>query len=224
MSNQPLRDPAHSLNMETDQDMPTSAEPAVSQEQLYRAAAYSIIAALLRDVPSEETLAHITAFENVGIDEDEMLLAMSSLGLAATAVDREAIKVEYQNLFIGVGRGELLPYGSYYLTGFLNEKPLAKLRNDMNGLGIARRAAVSEPEDHIAALCEMMCGLILGDFGEPLDLEGQRKFFNAHLGSWASHFFGDLEQARTSKLYGAVGSVGKAFIAIEVAAFEMLGT
>ena len=102
-------------------------EPASSQEQQYRASAYSIIAALLRDVPKEQTLQQIAAFEQVAIDEDEMLLAMSSLGLAAQAVNRESIKDEYHQLFIGVGRGELMPYGSWYLTGYLMEQPLSAL-------------------------------------------------------------------------------------------------
>jgi TorA maturation chaperone TorD len=129
---------------------------------------------------------------------------------------------EYQNLFIGVGRGELVPYGSYYITGFLNEKPLARLRNDMGRLGIARRDNVSESEDHIAALCEMMSGLILGDFDGAADLAEQKAFFQAHLAPWVKTFFTDLEGARSSVFYACIGQLGAAFMDVETQAFEMV--
>lgn len=191
----------------------------IAEEDILRAHVYRLLAKFLRTAPDQKALDTVADIDG---DDTDLGRALGTLSKLAGKVSPGDCADEYQNLFIGVGRGELLPYGSYYLTGFLNEKPLAKLRNDMNRLGIERREAVKEPEDHIAALCEMMCGLILGDFGEPLDLGGQRKFFNAHIGSWAGHFFSDLEQARTSKFYGALGSVGKAFIAIETAAFEMV--
>jgi len=186
-------------------------EPAASQEQQYRSAAYSIIAALLRDVPNEQTLQQIGAFEQVGIDEDEMLLAMSSLGLAAQAVNQNAIKDEYHELFIGIGRGELVPYGSWYLTGYLMEQPLSALRDDLAELGIERDAGVSEPEDHIASLCEVMSILI----SESVDLSVQTQFFEKHLGSWCQKFFNDLETAESASFYRSVGRFGSAFISID---------
>jgi TorA maturation chaperone TorD len=186
-------------------------EPASSQEQQYRAAAYSIIAALLRDVPSEQTLQQIAAFEQVGIDEDEMLLAMSSLGLAAQAVNRESIRDEYQNLFIGVGRGELMPYGSWYLTGYLMEQPLSALRDNLTELGIERDPQVKEPEDHIASLCEVMSILI----SDSVELRIQTQFFETHLGSWCEKFFKDLETAESASFYRSVGRFGSAFISID---------
>ena len=191
----------------------------IAEEDVLRAHVYRLLAKFLRAGPDQAALDTVAGISG---DDSDLGGALGTLAKLAGKVSPEACAEEYQNLFIGVGRGELLPYASYYLTGFLNEKPLAKLRNDMGRLGITRRAAVNEPEDHIAALCEMMCGLILGDFGEPLDVHGQKKFFNSHIGSWAGHFFGDLEQARSSALYGAVGSVGKAFMAIEEAAYEMV--
>ncbi len=181
------------------------------QEQQYRAAAYSIIAALLRDVPGEQTLAHVSAFEKVGIDEDEMLLAMSSLGLAAQAINRDAIKDEYHNLFIGIGRGELVPYGSWYLTGYLMEQPLSTLRDDLVELGIERDPQVNEPEDHIASLCEVMSILI----NDEADLLTQAQFFEKHLGSWCGKFFSDLETAKAASFYRSVGRFGSAFISID---------
>ena len=193
----------------------------VSEEERLRAHVYRLLAKFMRASPDQQALDGVAG---IGGDDSDLGQALSTLAILAGKISPQACAEEYQELFIGVGRGELLPYGSYYLTGFLNEKPLAKLRNDMARHGIERREAVNEPEDHIAALCEMMCGLILGDFGEPLDLAAQKKFYDAHIGSWASHFFRDLEQARTSKLYASIGSVGKAFIAIEAAAFEMVDT
>ena len=119
------------------------------------------------------------------------------------------------------GRGELLPYASYYLTGFLNEKPLARLRGHMGELGIERSPEVKEPEDHIATLCEMMSGLILGSFGTPLSVEDQHAFFNTHIATWATHFFKDLEAAEGSVFYAPIGKIGRAFMEIEIEAFRM---
>ena len=120
-----------------------------------------------------------------------------------------------------LGRGELLPYASYYLTGFLNEKPLAALRNDMSARGLSRAPNVFEPEDNIASLMEMMAGMIVGRFGRVASIEEQRTFFNAHIGSWATHYFSDLQAAKSSILYGSIGAVGLAFMDIEKEAFRM---
>lgn len=191
----------------------------IAEEDVLRAHVYRLLARFLRSAPDQQALDNVAGISG---DDSDLGQALGVLARLAGKMSPETCAEEYQNLFIGVGRGELLPYASYYLTGFLNEKPLAKLRRDMGRLGIERRVAVREPEDHIAALCEMMCGLILGDFGAPLGLHEQRSFFNSHIGNWAGHFFDDLEQARSSAFYGAVGSVGKSFMAIEQAAFEMV--
>ncbi|MHA1598481.1 MAG: TorD/DmsD family molecular chaperone, partial [Alphaproteobacteria bacterium] len=120
-----------------------------------------------------------------------------------------------------VTQGELIPYASHYLTGFLCEQPLADLRGDMGALGIARSDDVSEPEDHIASVLEMMNGLIVGSFGPPADLPAQKKFFDAHVAPWANNFFEDLEAAENAALYRPVGRVGRAFLAIEKDAFAL---
>ena len=133
-----------------------------------------------------------------------------------------SIEREYNDLFIGVGRGELLPYGSYYMTGFLNEKPLANLRRDMRAMGIGRADGVSEPEDHIASMCDMMAGLILGHFLQPASLKEQNDFFRVHLGPWAAHFFRDLEGASGSIFYAPVGKLGRAFMEVESEAFKLI--
>ena len=154
-------------------------------------------------------------------DESELGKVVQAFANIAGKTSPEQVAQEYQDLFIGVGRGELLPYGSYYLTGFLHEKPLARLRGDMARLRIERHETVKEPEDHIAALFEMMAGLITGEFGEVASLEEQKQFFDAHVGSWAKHFFKDLEGAKSSVLYAALGSVGRIFMEIEEVAFTM---
>ena len=110
--------------------------------------------------------------------------------------------------------GELVPYASYYLTGFLNEKPLALLRQEMRRLGIERSPDVSEPEDHIAALCEMMAGLVEGAYGDG-DPTTASTFFRAHVAAWAPYFFKDLAGTSTSALYAALGQSGRVFIDLE---------
>lgn len=193
---------------------------ALAPEDELRAQLYHFLARFLAGPPSAEDLA--TAARMDGGDSDtELGKAFKAFSRMAERTDVERSRREYHDLFIGVGRGELLPYGSYYLTGFLHEKPLAKLRNEMRRLGIERDPAHKEPEDHIAALMDMMAGLITGEFGEPLPLDEQKKFFDTHIGSWASHFFADLEGAKSSVLYAAVGTIGRHFMEIEETAFAM---
>lgn len=201
-------------------DEPDAARmPAeIAEEDRLRAQLYRLLATLLADIPGERTLGRASG---LGGDESELGQALSALGSAARAATPTSIDDEYHDLFIGVGRGELMPYGSYYLTGYVYDKPLARLREDMSRLGIARADDVKEPEDHIAALCEMMAGLIEGAFGAPAALAEQRRFFDTHLGPWASRFFADLEAAKTSNFYMPVGRVGRIFMDIEATAFEM---
>jgi len=192
----------------------------IAEEDILRADLYDFLANLLARPPSRDTLA-----QSAGLSGDESALgqAIGSLAKLARATAERAAESEFNALFIGVGRGELLPYASYYMTGFLNEKPLAKLRRDMGRLSIERAPNVYEPEDNIASLCEMMAGLIKGRFGAAADLATQKEFHNTHLAPWATHFFTDLEGAETSVFYAPVGSVGRAFMEIEREAFRMEG-
>jgi TorA maturation chaperone TorD len=187
-------------------------------EDEQRAHVYRLLARFLAAPPDLALLQLAATFTG---DDSELGQALETLARLAARVTPEAAAAEYHDLFIGVPRGELLPYASYYLTGFLYERPLAKLRVDMARLGIARAAEVKEPEDHIAALCDMMAGLITGAFGRPLDLLGQRAFFDAHLAPWAERFFQDLEGARAAMLYAPIGTLGRVFLGIEQAAFRM---
>jgi len=191
---------------------------ALATEDLLRARMYRFLARLLSAPPDEAMLKSLSEMDG---DDTGLGKAMLSFANIASKINQEQAEEEYHDLFIGVARGELLPYGSYYLTGFLHEKPLSKLRNDMAQLGIASDASHKEPEDHIASLMDMMAGLITGEFGEPAPLAGQKAFFEAHIASWASHFFADLEGAKSSVLYAAIGTIGRSFMEIEATAFSM---
>lgn len=194
-------------------------QTSVSEEDRLRADLYNFLGLILAG-PADEMLLAQTA--DLTGDDSDLGRAISALARVAKVSKPRAVESEYNALFIGVGRGELLPYASYYLTGFLNEKPLAVLRNDMAAQQITRAPNVFEPEDNIASLMEMMGGMIVGRFGEPATLDQQKQFFNKHIGPWASHFFTDLEAAKNSVLYASVGAVGRCFLDIEKEAFRMI--
>ncbi|NRG18355.1 molecular chaperone TorD family protein [Rhizobiales bacterium] len=191
----------------------------VSEEELERAGLYNLLGSSLQQPVSPVWLSEAGALRG---GEGTIGACLKELADAARGVDHAEVSREYHDLFIGVGRGELVPYGSYYLTGFLHEKPLADLRRDMAELGIERDPSVKEPEDHIASVCQMMAGLIGGAFGAPRDLKGQRQFFSVHLGNWAPHFFKDLENAKTSRFYRHIGKLGRTFMEVETRGFEMV--
>jgi TorA maturation chaperone TorD len=190
----------------------------VSDEDAARAQCYTLLAHLLHAPPTQGLLDVVRGLKS---DRSELGQALGALASVAQQITPQAAEREYSALFIGVARGELLPYASYYLTGFLQEKPLADLRGDMARLGIGRRDEVKEPEDHVASLCEMMAGLITGAFGEPASLAEQQKFFTRHLASWAPRFFEDLQAAKAAVLYMPVGRIGRLFMTIEAEAFGM---
>lgn len=198
--------------------MAAQSAAVTTGEDRARAQLYRLLAALLVSQPDQKILSSVAAIEG---DDTPLGEALTALARAAAGTDPAAVDDEYHDLFIGIGRGELMPYGCYYLTGFMYEKPLARLRVDMDKLGIARADGVTAPEDHIAALCEMMACLIEGDFGDPADLAAQSAFFDAHIGPWAGQFFADLEAAKSASFYMPVGKVGHVFMEIESTAFEM---
>ncbi|MEO1919689.1 MAG: molecular chaperone TorD family protein [Paracoccaceae bacterium] len=193
-------------------------EIEITVEDRLRADMYNFLGLLLARPPSKEILEQTAALNG---DGSEMGDAINAMARVAKATRATAVESEFTSLFIGLGRGELLPYTSFYLTGFLNEKPLALLRKDMLAARITRAPNTFEPEDNIASLFEMMAGMIAGRFGEVASLDQQAAFFNKHVGSWAGHFFTDLEAAKSSVFYAPVGSAGKEFIEIEREAFRM---
>jgi len=194
-----------------------SIDPVDEADQL-RVNVYRLLARLLREPADDALLALLSQMSG---DGSELGQAITDLSSVASTIGLEASRDEYNVLFIGLGRGILTPFGSYYLTGFMHEKPLARLRNDMRPLGIARSDDVKDPEDHIAALMEMMAGLIDGSFGAAQPVSVQKTFFDSHVGSWAPHFFKDLEACSSARFYKPVGRIGGLFMAIEEGAFEM---
>lgn len=181
-----------------------------------RAQEYALLAALLARAPDAVLLGRIATLRG---DATPLGVAHARLAQAAGEASAEAVGREFFDLFIGIGRGELLPYGSYYLTGFLHERPLARLREELHALGIERVERQHEPEDHAAMLCEIMAGLIGGPFRTTV--ERQRQFFEKHLAPWIGRFFADLEAAATADFYHYVGAIGRLFIAIETEAFAL---
>ncbi len=190
----------------------------LEQDQLYRASSYALIAALLRTAPDSAMLEYIAQLiQQPHDDSDDLLIAMSTLGLSARTLSPASIDDEFHDLFIGLGKGELVPYASWYLTGFLMEKPLSDLRQDLARLGYQRDESVTEPEDHVAALCEVMSMMITED----ISLDIQRSFYNDHMASWIDRFYTDLSQAKSAVFYKSLGRFGAAFNALETDFFSM---
>ena len=187
-------------------------------EDSLRADMYEFMASLLRAEPSDELISHVA-----GLQGDGSTIGSASMVLAtlATKIANDEIRDEYMRLFIGVGRGEILPYASFYLTGFLNDKPLAKLRDEMQAMGIERAEGVKDPEDHIASLFDIMAGRIRGNFDAPNNLAAQAKFFKTHIDPWAPLLMQDIEAAKSAVFYAPVGTIGRAFLQIESEAFDM---
>jgi TorA maturation chaperone TorD len=193
-----------------------AVKPEVDEIDVLRSAEYALLSVLLGQAPSEDLLTRVSDLRG---DATPLGLAHIELADAARAIDETVAGREFFNLFIGVGRGELLPYGSYYQTGFLHERPLARVREDLAELGVERAGHMREPEDHIAILCEIMAGMARGDF--PADTSRQGQFFERHIQPWAARFFADLETTSAATFYKSVGRVGRTFIELETEAFKL---
>ena len=188
-------------------------------EEAARNAVYAFLALTLYGPPGERAIAVARAMAT----SDSLIgEAFSNFCDAYDAADPADTASEYHDLFIGVGRGELVPFESYYLTGFLNEKPLADLRTHLDELGFERAKGVSEPEDHIAALCDVMAALVTGTASDEFTIYEQDQFFAAHLDRWAAQFFADLGAAKTASLYRHIARIGEEFMRIEKDAFSMI--
>lgn len=178
---------------------------------VWRAQTYALLARLLVAPPNQSLLDNIAAVD-VTESQSPMGVAWQQLIDAAKLVKLSAVDDEYQALFIGVTQGELIPYGSYYQTGFLMEEPLAELRTDLARLGLQRQDDKAEPEDHAAAQCDVM-RLILTAEGTPVVCA--RDFYQRHLLPWMERFFQDLQLAKSARFYRAVGTFGSCFIKLE---------
>ncbi|QEQ97920.1 TorD/DmsD family molecular chaperone [Neptunomonas concharum] len=192
--------------------------PALQEHDQLRADIYALLGNLLRSAPSAETLEWLSTLTPDNDDSGSMADAWSALALTANYATEASIADEYQDLFIGVGRGELMPFGCWYLTGSLMEKPLVQLRNDLTQLGYVRQPDVYEPEDHIAALCEVMSLMILNHHG----YSQQHTFWQRHIAPWARKFFSDLQHAKRAVFYSPIGLLGEHFVQKEADYFQQL--
>jgi TorA maturation chaperone TorD len=194
-----------------------AAGPAEIEEvDAARGQEYALISALLARPPDADLLHRLARLPG---DPSPLGRAHGELAQAAGRTPAAAIEREYFDLFVGLGRGELLPYASFYLTGFLHGNPLARLRRDLAGLGLQRSPDFAEPEDHAAILCELMSGLARRQWPAPPGAE--RGLFEAHLVPWIGRFFADLERADAARFYRSVGALGRVYMEIEAEAFAL---
>lgn len=201
---------------QADQTAGDNVEPLfLADADALRAQTYRLLARLLREAPDVELLGQLA---EPGADPEanngsELAEAWSDLARASGEAEPETVDSEFHALFIGLGRGEVLPYASWYLSGFLLDKPLANIRSELQRLGIEREDNVSEPEDHAAALFETMALLLEPDSGFGHD--EQKQFFDQHLRPWTAQFFSDLHRATSARYYRPVAKLGAAFIEFE---------
>lgn len=202
------------------------AAPDVAAEDRARADLYGLISNLFYAAPSAELLNAIAAADSLCADTDATPFCMAWRRLQQMCRDADpiAVREEFDVLFVGVGRGLVLPYASYYLTGFLMEKPLARLREDLGGFNLTKKSSSSEPEDHLAAICDVMRFLILGsDEHPPADLDRQREFFDRYLKPWYARLCEDLQKTKKTAIffYSGAAALARAFFDLEVDSFDI---
>lgn len=196
-------------------------QPACSDEDRARADHYALVARLFFAAPDAPLLEALVATgEALGRGDGELARAWAALADAARHADARTVQAEYQALFHAVSRPEVMPYGSFYLAGFLMEEPLAELRADLAALGLARRGRVAESEDHVAALSEAMRHLVLAA-PDGAGVARQREFFMRHLQPWYGRLADALAGATAAHFYIHVGALMRAFFDIESEAFTM---
>ena len=200
----------------TDEDAGLSAAGQVDEMDHARAGEYALLATLLSHSPDANMTAQLA---RLGDDATQLGEAHAALSSVAASMKPERIEREYFDLFVGLQRGELFPYASYYLTGYLYGRPLARIRETLNQLGLERTERRSEPEDHVAVLFEVMAGLAGGQIIAPGGTD--RNIFENHLKPWIGRFFSDLEHAESAVFYRRVGSLGRIFMEIEAEAFSL---
>jgi TorA maturation chaperone TorD len=203
--------------------LPEAAASSALDEEIARAELYGVLAQLFYAPPTPELLTRLrvaaTEAPAAGGFLEEPWRAL--VGVARELSD-DAIADEYNALFGGVGKPEVYLYGSHYLSGFLNEKPLARLRTELASLGLGRDEAMSDTEDHIAYLCEVMRYLIAGDDVAVANLARQQSFFAEHLQPWAAALCDAVAGHPKARFYAAVAELTRAFVAVEAQGFDML--
>jgi TorA maturation chaperone TorD len=193
-----------------------SSKRVVDEIDYARAQEYALLSVLLSHSPDIQMIERLALLRG---DASPIGTAHTALGEAASGTNEESAAREYFDLFAGLGKGLLLPYASHYLTGSLYGRPLGRLRESLEHLGIESAAGNSEPEDHAAILCEVMAKLIGGDIANTAGTD--REFFAQHLAPWIRRFFVDLEKAESADFYARVGLLGRTFVDIETEGFAL---
>jgi TorA maturation chaperone TorD len=188
-------------------------------EETARADLYGLLASLYYAPPSEAMLDALVSSRNQG--EGVLGGVWTALVEAATEVNAEQVREEYEKLFVGVGKPEVMLYGSYYLSGFLMEKPLAALRTDLANMGLQRVPSVNESEDHIASLCEVMRYLIASNDILQANIPAQKKFFGTHMQAWVLNLCDAIKAHPAAQFYASLADVSKVFFEVEMQAFDM---
>ncbi len=205
--------------------MPTSAGlmGSAMDEEAARAELYGLLALLYYAPPAAKTIAElmvaVTEAPARGAYLEEPWRVLVGQARSLSQLD---IQSEYNTLFGGVGKPQVYLYGSHVLSGFLNEKPLAKLRTGLADLGLERDDSMAETEDHIAYLCEVMRFLIAGDDVTVSNLTRQHDFFAAHLHPWVGRMCDDIEKQPQARFYASLAALTRAFLSIEAQSFDML--
>jgi TorA maturation chaperone TorD len=195
-------------------------QPALADEDAARADWYALLAHLFLAPPDATLLARLAGADPGASDDSPLGRAFRDLARASAQADPQAIRAEYDSAFVGVGKPEVFLQASYYLAGFLHERPLAELRQALAQLGIGRRDDASETEDHVGLLCEAMRFLIRGDGGAPGALEAQRDLFGRFVAPWFESLCDAIEHSGSTDYYKHVGRLARAFFAVERQAFD----
>jgi len=197
--------------------------PSALDEETARAEVYGLLAQLYYAPPAAELFeALAVAVTQAPVPGAFLEEPWRELVGKARELSREAVAREYDALFGGVGKPEVYLFGSHYLGGFLNDRPLAQLRADLARLGLARDEAMGETEDHIAYLCEVMRYLIAGDDAPVADLATQREFFATHLQSWVPALCDALAAHPLARFYAVLAAFTHAFVNVEAQGFDMV--
>jgi TorA maturation chaperone TorD len=203
-----------------------ASDTAVSSaldEETARSELYGLLALVYYAPPAPDLIANLRVASTEAPAAGAFLEApwQALVGVAREMTDG-AIQAEYNTLFGGVGKPEVYLYGSHFMSGFLNEKPLARLRTELAELGLARDDAMSETEDHVAYLCEVMRFLIAGDDVAVANLTRQQAFFATHLQPWVLTMCDDIQKHPKARFYAAVAELTRAFVGVEAQGFDML--
>lgn len=202
---------------------PLNFSSADDREELARAEVYGLLASLFYAAPAEELYAQLrVAVTEAPVRGAFLERSWGEVVAAARRLTLSQVCDEYAALFVGIGKPEVFLYGSFFLAGALNAKPLVELRRDLNALGLERLESISETEDHIASLCEVMRYLIAGDDVGTSNLASQQRFYNAHLRGWVEVFCAALAAHPRADFYRSVGAFARDFFAVEAQGLDLL--